>query len=187
MNQMTPALSLDRTEMTRSLAHALEADPAGLAATLLEMLDRVDALLSVKEVASGRYLHVNEAMAALFGRSVATMLVTTDADLMELAQVASIRAAEQSALGHEGPTLSEHRIDRDGRRHEFSVTRMPLPVILISGMRPLAELDRHSRLGVEAILFKPHTSEELVATVRETLRACNAAHKQTATRTGSRR
>jgi diguanylate cyclase (GGDEF)-like protein len=128
MNQTTPALSQDRTEMARSLAHALEADAAGLAAALLEMLDRVDALLAVKEVASGRYLHVNEAMAALFGRSAAVMLDTTDADLMEPAQVASIRAAEQSALGHGGPTLSEHRLDRDGRRHEFSVTRMPLPM-----------------------------------------------------------
>jgi diguanylate cyclase (GGDEF)-like protein/PAS domain S-box-containing protein len=108
------------------LARALEADEAALAGVLLEALDRVDVLLSVKEVSSGRYLHVNAAMAALFGRDASAMSGSTDAELMEPAQSAAMRAAEQSALAHAAPTLSEHRIDRDGRKREFRVTRLPL-------------------------------------------------------------
>lgn len=126
MNETTPALSLERTELARLLARELDADPAGLAAVLLEMVDRVDVLLSIKEVATGRYVHVNPAMAALFGRSPAAMLAATDADLLEPAQAAAMRAAEQTALAHGAPALSEHKIDRDGQRREFSVTRMAL-------------------------------------------------------------
>ena len=127
MNETTPALSRERTELARLLARELDADAAGLAAVLLEMVDRVDVLLSIKEVATGRYLHVNPAMAALFGRSPAAMLAATDADLLEPAQAAAMRAAEQTALAHDAPALSEHKIDRDGQRREFSVTRMALP------------------------------------------------------------
>jgi diguanylate cyclase (GGDEF)-like protein len=127
MNETTPALSQERTELGRSLARALDADGGGLAAVLLAMLDRVDVLLAIKEVASGRYLHVNAAMAALFGRPPADMLNLTDADLIDPAQAAAMRAAEQTALAHDAPALSDHKIDRDGRKREFSVTRMALP------------------------------------------------------------
>ena len=125
MNETTPARPPTRTEMARALANALEADDAGLAGALLETIDRLGVLLAVKEVASGRYVHANTRMAELFGRGTAARLVgLTDADLMEPAQAAAIRAAEQTALAHDAaPTLSEHRVERDGRKREFSVTR----------------------------------------------------------------
>lgn len=126
MNETTPALSQERTELARSLARTLGAGAAELAAVLLEMLDRVDVLLSIKDVQTGRYLHVNPAMAALFGRSTAAMLAMTDADLLEPAQAAAIRTAEQTALAHDAPALSEHKIERDGHKREFGVTRMAL-------------------------------------------------------------
>jgi len=125
MNETIPALPRSRTEMARALAKALEADDARLAGALLETLDRLGVLFAVKEVASGRYVYANARMADLFGGTAATGLVgLTDADLMEPAQAAAIRAAEQTALAHDAaPTLSEHRVERDGRKREFSVTR----------------------------------------------------------------
>ena len=126
MNETTPAMPQERSEVVRTLARALEADEAALAGVLLEVLDRVDVLLSVKEVSTGRYLHVNPGMAALFGRDAGAMAGSTDAEMMEPAQSAAMRAAEQSALAHAAPTLSEHRIDRDGHKREFRVTRLPL-------------------------------------------------------------
>jgi diguanylate cyclase (GGDEF)-like protein len=126
MNDTTSTLSHGRTELAQSLALAAGADPAALAGSLLEMLDRVDGLMAIKEAASGRYLHVNARMADLFGRTPAEMIGATDADLMEQAQAATIRAAEQTALAHAAPTLSEQRLEREGRKREFSVTRMAL-------------------------------------------------------------
>ena len=114
MNETTPALPNARTEMARALAGVIEADDAGLAGALLETLDRLGVLVAVKEVASGRYVHVNLRMADLHGRATAAdLLGLTDADLMEPAQAAAIRAAEQTALAHDAaPTLSEHRVER---------------------------------------------------------------------------
>ncbi len=126
MNETTPAQPQERITTVRRLADTLEVQEAALAGVLLALLDRVDVLLSIKEVATGRYLHVNAAMAELFGRDPATMTGSTDADLLEPAQTAAMRAAEQSALAHGAPTLSEHRIDRVGRKREFRVTRLPL-------------------------------------------------------------
>jgi diguanylate cyclase (GGDEF)-like protein len=127
MNETTAALSQERTEKARLLAAGLDADGAGLAAVLLEMMDRLDVLVAIKEVATGRYLHVNAPMAALFGLAPDAMLAKTDVDLMEPAQATAMRAAEQSTLAHDAPASGEHRIEREGRRREFGVTRMALP------------------------------------------------------------
>ena len=127
MNETTPVMEPVRTEMAQSLARAVEADTAGLAGALLEAIDRVEVLLSVKDAASGRYVHANARMAELFGRTPAEMVGATDAELMEQAPSASIRIAEQAALTHAAPLVSEHRLELGGRKREFSVTRTPLP------------------------------------------------------------
>ena len=126
MNETTPALPQERSQVVHRLADTLAVPEAALAGVLMDLLDRVDVLLSIKEVSTGRYLHVNAAMASLFGRDVDAMIGSTDAELLEPAQSAAMRATEQSALAHASPTLSEHRIDREGRKREFRVTRLPL-------------------------------------------------------------
>ncbi|HEY4066744.1 MAG TPA: diguanylate cyclase [Burkholderiaceae bacterium] len=125
MDETRSARPGERSAMAQALAHALEADAAGIAGALLETLDRLDVLLAVKEVASGRYVHANARMAELFGRAAAAELIgLTDAELMDPAAAATIRAAEQTALAHDAaPILGEQRIDRDGRKREFSVMR----------------------------------------------------------------
>ena len=123
MNETTSAAPADLTKTAGSLAVALDATQAGLTGGLLDMLDRMDALVCVKEVTTGRYLYANRRMAELFGRTPAGMLGARDAELMEPAQATSIRAAEQTALAHAVPTTGEHRFERDGLRREFSVNR----------------------------------------------------------------
>lgn len=127
MNETTSSALADQTETALSLAVALAATQAGLAGGLLETLDRIDALVCVKEVTTGRYEYSNRRMAALFGRTPAGMLGVRDAELMEPGQAASIRAAEQTALAHGVPTTGEHRFERDGLRREFSVHRTGIP------------------------------------------------------------
>jgi len=126
MNETTPAMPSGRTDTARALAQALEADHVELAGALLEAFDRLGMLIAVKEVASGRYVHVNARMAELLGRSPAALVGSTDAELLDAGPAATIRTAEQSALAHAAPTLSEHRVERAGRKREFSVIRSVL-------------------------------------------------------------
>ena len=118
--------SADFNHTAQALATALGAPPASLAGGLLEMLDRLDALVCIKEVATGAYVHANARMAQLFGRSTADMLGARDAELMDSAQATTIRAAEQAALALAVPTASELRLERGGQRREFSVSRVSI-------------------------------------------------------------
>ena len=126
MNETTPAMPPARTDIARALANALEADEGELAGALLEVFDRLGVLFAVKEVASGRYVHANPRMAELLGRTPASLVGAIDTELMDPGPAATIRAAEQTALAHAAPTLSEHRIERAGRKREFSVIRSVL-------------------------------------------------------------
>jgi len=117
----------DLAGRARELSAALDLDDGALGAMLFGMVTRLDALLAIKELATGRYVNVNLRMAALFRRTPAEIVGLTDADLLEPGQPAVWRAAEIAAGGQQASYLSDHRVDIDGQRREFSVARMVLP------------------------------------------------------------
>jgi diguanylate cyclase (GGDEF)-like protein len=95
-----------------------------LARLLPALLDRQHDMLAVKEVPSGRYAHVNPAMAAFLRREADQVVGRTDAEWFETPLVTTFRAAEQTALAQGCPLLSEHRFEWQGARHEFTVLRL---------------------------------------------------------------
>jgi diguanylate cyclase (GGDEF)-like protein/PAS domain S-box-containing protein len=97
------------------------------AIALLDLMDRSDLFLSIKEASTGRYVYVNERMAELLGRSPASVQGCLDSELMDASQWPPLRAADQTALAQRAPQWSEHRLERDGQRREFRVTRIVLP------------------------------------------------------------
>lgn len=126
---MTPSEILDPADLpasARRLTAALGLTPAALCDVFLDFVEHSDALFSIKEIAGGRYALVNARMAQMLGRPAHEIAGLTDADLMEAAQWTALRAADQSAATQEGGQISEHRIERDGVRREFSVYRRGL-------------------------------------------------------------
>jgi diguanylate cyclase (GGDEF)-like protein len=103
------------------------ADP-GFAAVLAGVLDawmaRQGAMLSIKDAATGRYEHVNEAMARFLGRPASDILGHSDAELVDPALATAWRAAEQTALAQAQPLGSEHRFEWAGTRHDYAVLRL---------------------------------------------------------------
>lgn len=112
--------------VARALLAALGADALGLTDVLLELLDRADAAIAVKDVASGHYVHASARYAELFGYTAQAMLGRADAELMAADETAAMRTGEQASLTQSLPTVSEQRLERDGRRREFTVTRIML-------------------------------------------------------------
>lgn len=90
------------------------------------LADKEGLMLSVKDASSGRYLHINQAMAAWLQVDDPSQVHDhTDADLFGDAQLAgAMRAAEQTALGQAAPLVSEHKFEWRGARHEFRVLRV---------------------------------------------------------------
>ena len=81
-------------------------------------------LLAVKDADTGRYVHVSDAMAVFLGRAATTVIGLTDADIFDATLATTLRAAEQTALAHGAPLLSEHQFDWAGSRQDFSVLRV---------------------------------------------------------------
>jgi diguanylate cyclase (GGDEF)-like protein len=129
VNPAPPLETFMRPDATNSLNAIPDVDESALREVLLAWLERSEGLLSVKEIGSGRYVHVNPRMAALLGRPPAEVIGLTDVDLMESGQWAQLRAADQSAAALGTPQVSEHRLERAGQRREFSVFRQVLPAV----------------------------------------------------------
>jgi diguanylate cyclase (GGDEF)-like protein len=127
MSELTSSALPDLSDRARELAAALELDSGALGAVLFGLVTRLDAFLAIKEIATGRYVNVNARMAALFHSAAHQMMGQTDADLLHAVHASSWRAAEQVAAAQSGPHLSEHKVEIDGVKRDFSVTRMALP------------------------------------------------------------
>jgi diguanylate cyclase (GGDEF)-like protein len=95
-----------------------------LAALLPAVLARDGDLLAVKDAQSGRYAHINEAMAGWLARPAAEIIGRTDAELFDATVATAMRAAEQTALAQPEALLSEHRFEHAGARHDFRVLRL---------------------------------------------------------------
>ena len=80
----------------------------------------------VKDLATARYVHVSDALAAHFRRSPAQMIGTSDTELLDATQAAAQRAGEQAALARSGPVSAMHRVELGEQRHEFNIWRMPI-------------------------------------------------------------
>ena len=115
------SLSTDTfTESTR----ASPAWGAALALALPAFVQQQQGLLAVKDADTGRYVHVSDAMAAFLGRAATAVIGLTDADIFDATLATTLRAAEQTALAHGAPLLSEHQFDWAGSRQDFSVLRV---------------------------------------------------------------
>lgn len=126
MIEMKLSSAHERNDAAQGLLGALGAAPGDLAAVLLEMLERAEAAIAIKDAGSGSYVHVSPRYAKLFGHLPQDMIGHVDAELMEPAEVTAMRVGEQAALHQTLPTMSEQRLERDGQRREFSVTRLML-------------------------------------------------------------
>ncbi|MDE2277483.1 MAG: diguanylate cyclase [Burkholderiales bacterium] len=146
-----------------------------LLATLLpDLLDRAGQLLAVKSLASGRYVHVNPALAAWLGRPVAEVLGCTDAELFEPGVALLLRAADQTAHAQAKPLVSEHRLERAGVRHEFSVLRLAVaadaggPGWLCSVWTPLGA-ERQREATLQAALAQIEQQQQALEMLRREL------------------
>ena len=111
--------------MSRLLA-AVGGTEGSFAGVLLEALSRTEVGVAVKEIASGRYVYVNACMAAMWGRAALQLVGSTDAEMLEPGQAATLRAADQAALAVVTGLPVEHRIEIGGQRREFTVSRMAI-------------------------------------------------------------
>jgi diguanylate cyclase (GGDEF)-like protein len=155
---------------------ALGLAPGLLADALLLSLDALDALVAVKEIASGRYTHVNARMAAwLAGPATrpAELLGRTDTELLGASVCAPLRAAEESAAATPGPHLGEHRIEHNGERREFTVVRLAIAPMdggaprLLLGLWTETTRERQTHAQLQRALAQIEAQQDVVAATQQ--------------------
>ena len=100
---------------------SLTLDP--VAEALFQVLDQAGLASTLKEPGQGTYLAVSQVAQGWLG---ANALGSTDVDLMDGAQAAVIRAAEQQAMAAGYCVRAEHKLEfHDGRR-ECVAWRVPV-------------------------------------------------------------
>ena len=127
---------------TNTISEATRAGPAwgaALALALPAFVQQQQGLLAVKDADTGRYVHVSDAMAVFLGRAATAVIGLTDADIFDATLATALRAAEQTALAHGAPLLSEHQFEWAGSRQDFSVLRV-LAAPLAAGPRWLTAI-----------------------------------------------
>lgn len=123
-----------------AVAAALGVGAGALGTALFELLGQLRAGWSIKDVTTGRYLHLNESLADVLGRPVDAVVGRVDADLPDAAVWLPLRAAEQYAATQPGAQTQLHQIERDGLVRAFSVTRLSLPMADPDAPRLLASV-----------------------------------------------
>lgn len=97
---------------------------AVLAQALLAHCQQQGMALGVKSVDDGRYLLANPALAALFGVDAPALVGRSDAQLLDAATAALLRAADQTAVAQGSALTSDHRLELHGERRDLRVQRV---------------------------------------------------------------
>ncbi len=90
-------------------------------------LQQTGDLLMVKELETGRWVHVNVPMAEFLHAAPKDLVGGVDTDVFDSGLVSSFRAAEQTAQSQRSPLRSDHTFEWRGRRCEYSVLRVVVP------------------------------------------------------------
>ena len=93
-------------------------------AGLVALIEPLGSLAAIKAVANGRYVFASPGLAQLFEREV--VVGHTDAELLKPDETTALRRVEQTVMAQRLPVASEHKLEINGRRREFSVTRLAL-------------------------------------------------------------
>ena len=100
--------------------------PDALAGALLAWAAAGEAMVAVKDAATGCYRRIDARMARLLGCSAGQAVGRTDGELFGAEAAVALRAADQFAATSGRPQFSEHRLCIDGRWRDFQVMRAPL-------------------------------------------------------------
>jgi len=93
----------------------------------------------------------------------------TDAELLKPDEATALRRVEQTVMAQRSPVVSEHKLDINGRRREFSVTRLALgQEFLLSVWHERTE-ERHREAHLQRALAQIEQQQSALEQVRREL------------------
>jgi diguanylate cyclase (GGDEF)-like protein len=121
----TTAAQTEKQPQPDSLAHWLASHgelSGDTLAGLVALIEPLGSVAAIKSVANGRYVFASTGLAQMFEREA--VVGHTDPELLKPDDTAALRRVEQTVMAQGHAVVSEHKLEINGRRREFSVTRM---------------------------------------------------------------
>ncbi|ALV06473.1 GGDEF domain-containing protein [Roseateles depolymerans] len=147
----------------------LGAPQAPVAAALLSLMEPTGACLTIKSMATGRYVFASPGMAELLGRAEDGVVGNTDNELMRVDEMQAMRRAEQATLAQRSVVSSEHRLELGGRRREVTVTRIPLGTDHLMALWSDKTEERHRESHLQRALQQLEQQQKALEQMRREL------------------
>ena len=160
----------DATPQPGSLADWLSGQNAlasALGTGLLSLVEPLNAFVSVKAVATSRYVFASPGLGPLLDR--AAVVGSTDLELMRSDEVVAMRRVEQTVMAHRNVVISEHRLEIGGRRREFTVSRAPLGTDFVLAVWHERTEERHRETHLQRALQQIEQQQKALEQVRREL------------------
>lgn len=142
---------------------------APVAAALLSLMEPTGACLTIKSMATGRYVFASPGMAELLGRVEEGVVGNTDNELMRVDEMQAMRRAEQATLAQRSVVSSEHRLELGGRRREVTVTRIPLGADHLMALWSDKTEERHRESHLQRALQQLEQQQKALEQMRREL------------------
>lgn len=164
-------MSVDLTATTPgSLAHWLAEHPelGGEAlAGLLSLIEPLGNQAAIKSAGTGRYVFASPGLAQMF--ECQELVGRTDAEVLKPDETTALRRVEQTVMAQRHAVVSEHKLEINGRRREFSVTRLALgQEFLLSVWHERTE-ERHRESHLQRALTQIEQQQHAIEQIRREL------------------
>lgn len=153
-----------------SLAHWLagHAELGGEAlAGLVALIEPLGSQAAIKAVATGRYVFASAGLAQMF--ECESVMGRTDAELLRPDETTALRRVEQTVMAQRHPVASEHKLEINGRRREFSVTRLALGQEFLLAVWHERTEERHRESHLQRALAQIEQQQGAIEQIRREL------------------
>jgi diguanylate cyclase (GGDEF)-like protein len=146
-------------------AHAELGDEALLG--LVSLIGPLGSQAAIKAVATGRYVFASAGLVQMFEREA--MVGHTDAELLKPDESVALRRVEQTVMAQRSSVVSEHKLEINGRRREFSVTRLALGQDFLLSVWHERTEERHRESHLQRALVQIEQQQAALEQVRREL------------------
>lgn len=134
---------------------------------LMALIEPLGNQAAIKSVANGRYVFASSGLAQLFEREA--VVGCSDAEFLRPDETTALRRVEQTVMAQRLAVVSEHKLEINGRRREFTVARLALgQEFLLSVWHERTE-ERHREAHLRRALAQIEQQQSSMEQVRREL------------------
>lgn len=136
-------------------------------AGLVALIEPLGCQAAIKQAASGRYAFASTGFAQMLDREEA--VGHNDAELLRPDEISALRRVEQTVMAQRHPVVSEHKLEINGRRREFSVTRLALGSDFLLAVWQERTEERHRETQLQRALTQIEQQQGAIEQIRREL------------------